>query len=69
MLPRIVKSRKGMKEPTHQVDSKRVHGGKSQQAQGIQRSKGKKILEHIFSNYGEILPQDLVANILKLGKE
>ena len=33
-------SRTGMQEPNHQVDSKIVHSGKSQQAQGIHRSEG-----------------------------
>ena len=66
MLPRITDSRKGTQEPTHQVDFKRVHGGKSNKHRGFTGVRAREILEHLFTNYGEILAQDLVANRLKL---
>ena len=31
--------------------------------------RAREIMEHIFTNYGEILAQDLVANRVKLGKD
>ena len=31
--------------------------------------RAREILEHLFTNYGEILAQDIVANRVKLGEE
>ena len=64
----MVESRMGMQEQTHQADSKIVHGGKIHKHRGFTGVQAREILEHLFTNYGEILVQDLVENRVKMGE-
>ena len=40
---------------------------KAKNHRGFTGVRAREILEHIFTNYGEILAQDLVENRVKLG--
>ena len=42
---------------------------KSNKHRGLTGVRAREILEHIFTNYGEMLAQDIVANRVKLGEE
>ena len=41
---------------------------KTNKRMGFTGVKAREILEHLFTNYGEMLAQDLVANKVKLGE-
>ena len=42
---------------------------KSNKHRGFTGVRSREILEHLFTNYGEILAQDLVENRVKIGEE